>query len=90
MIFSETGCLKRKKKMSNEGYWILHEMGEKYRRKFIFLTRGIHHLYCSELRSKFDAEKGLAMACMKKMFGNNGFYNDIFRKWLPEEEKENE
>ena len=39
---------------------------------------------------KFDAEKGLAMACMKKMFGNNGFYNDIFRKWLPEEEKENE
>lgn len=35
---------------------------------------------------KFDPEKGLAMACMKKLFGNNGFYNDIFRKWLPEEE----
>lgn len=34
----------------------------------------------------FDPEKGLAMACMKKLFGNNGFYNDIFRKWLPEEE----
>lgn len=39
--------------MSNEGYWMLHEMGEEYRRKYIFLTRGRHHLYCSELRSKF-------------------------------------
>lgn len=38
----------------------------------------------------FDPEKGLAMACTKKLFGNNGFYYDIFRKWLPEEEKENE
>lgn len=37
---------------------------------------------------KFDPEKGLAMACTKKLFGNNGFYYDIFRKWLPEEEKE--
>ena len=36
----------------------------------------------------FDPEKGLAMACMKKLFGNNGFYYDIFRKWLPEEEEE--
>lgn len=35
---------------------------------------------------KFDPEKGLAMACMKKLFGNKGYYNDIFRKWLPEEE----
>lgn len=33
----------------------------------------------------FDPEKGLAMACMKKLFGNKGYYNDIFRKWLPEE-----
>lgn len=36
----------------------------------------------------FDPEKGLAMACTKKLFGNNGFYYDIFRKWLLEEEKE--
>lgn len=33
----------------------------------------------------FDPEKGLAMACTKKLFGNNGFYYDIFRKWLPKE-----
>lgn len=37
---------------------------------------------------KFDPEKGLAMACTKKLFGNKGYYNDIFRKWLPEEEDE--
>ena len=36
----------------------------------------------------FDPEKGLAIACMKKLFGNKGYYNDIFRKWLPEEEDE--
>lgn len=36
----------------------------------------------------FDPEKGLAMACTKKLFGNNGFYYDIFRKWLPKEEEE--
>lgn len=35
----------------------------------------------------FDPEKGLAMACTKKLFRNNGFYYDIFRKWLPEEDK---
>lgn len=36
---------------------------------------------------KFDPEKGLAMACMKKLFGNKGYYNNIFRKWLPEEDE---
>lgn len=36
----------------------------------------------------FDPEKGLAIACMKKLFGNKGYYNDIFRKWLSEKEDE--
>ena len=36
----------------------------------------------------FDPEKGLATACMKKLFGNKGYYNDIFRKWLSEKENE--
>lgn len=36
----------------------------------------------------FDPEKGLAMAIIKKMYGNNkGNYYNIFRKWLPKEEK---
>lgn len=34
----------------------------------------------------FDPEKGLAMAIAKKIFGNEGNYYDIFRKWLPKEE----
>ena len=37
---------------------------------------------CDE-RDEFDPEKGLAMAICKKYFGG-GFYNDIFKKWIPE------
>ena len=29
----------------------------------------------------FDKEKGLAMACMKKLFKNTGVFNDVLRKW---------
>ena len=39
----------------------------------------------------FDKEKGLAMAIAKKFFGTNeskSNYNDIFKKWIPEEEVE--
>ena len=39
---------------------------------------------CDE-RDEFDPEKGLAMAICKKYFGG-GFYNDIFKKWVPKEE----
>lgn len=39
---------------------------------------------CDE-RDEFDPEKGLAMAICKKHFGG-GFYNDIFKKWIPKEE----
>ena len=41
---------------------------------------------CDE-RDEFDPEKGLAMAICKKHFGG-GFYNDIFKKWIPEETSE--
>lgn len=36
----------------------------------------------------FDPEKGLAMALSKKALGNKGNYFDEFKKWLPEEKKE--
>ena len=39
----------------------------------------------------FDPEKGLAMAIVKKLFGTNeskSNYNDIFKKWIPEENKD--
>ncbi len=42
---------------------------------------------CDE-KDEFDPEKGLAMAICKKHFGG-GFYNDIFKKWIPEETEEN-
>lgn len=35
----------------------------------------------------FDREKGLAMAIAKYFIGNNnGYFNDVFKKWIPEEE----
>lgn len=33
----------------------------------------------------YDPEKGLAMAIAKKFLGNEGWYYDIFKKWLPKE-----
>lgn len=36
---------------------------------------------------EFDPEKGLAMAISKKVLGNKGNYYETFKKWLPEEDK---
>lgn len=41
---------------------------------------------CSE-NDIFDSEKGLAMACAKKLFGNQGNYYNNFTKWLPKEKR---
>ena len=38
----------------------------------------------------YDPEKGLAMAISKKALGNKGNYCEVFKKWLPEEEKVND
>lgn len=35
----------------------------------------------------YSKEVGLAMCISKKALGNKGNYNDIFKKWIPEEEK---
>lgn len=34
---------------------------------------------------KFDPEKGLAMAICKKVMGNKGNFNDIFKEWIEED-----
>lgn len=39
--------------MSNEGYWMIHEMGEEYRRKYIVTIKGRHNLYDSKLAYAF-------------------------------------
>jgi hypothetical protein len=36
----------------------------------------------------FNPETGLAMAIVKKMYGNTGKYCEIFKKWVPEVECE--
>jgi hypothetical protein len=36
----------------------------------------------------FDPEKGLAMAISKYFFNNAGWFNDVFKKYLPEETEE--
>lgn len=36
----------------------------------------------------YDPQTGLLMCMAKKMYGNNGKFNDILREWLPEEEVE--
>lgn len=35
----------------------------------------------------YDPEKGFAMAVAKKVFGNEGNYYEVFKKWLPKEEE---
>jgi hypothetical protein len=37
---------------------------------------------------EFDPEHGLAMAIVKKMYGNTGKYCEIFKKWIKEEEED--
>lgn len=54
----------------------------------VFWRDGSKTVVKCDPEDKFDPEKGLAMACTKKLFGNKGYYNDIFRKWLPEKEDE--
>lgn len=37
---------------------------------------------------KFDAEKGLALAISKKFLGNKGSFNEVFKKFIPDEPQE--
>lgn len=39
---------------------------------------------CSE-NDVYDPEKGLAMAIVKKTYGNDNKFHKIFKKWLPDE-----
>lgn len=37
-----------------------------------------------QLGDTYDPEMGMAMCICKKVFGNKGNFNEIFKKWLPE------
>ena len=38
----------------------------------------------------FDPEKGLAMAISKYFFDNAGYFNDVFKKWIPKKGESDE
>lgn len=44
---------------------------------------------CGE-NDTFDPEKGLAMAISKYFFNNAGYFNDVFKKWLPKKGESDE
>ena len=41
-----------------------------------------------QLGDTYDPEMGMVMCICKKVFGNKGNFNEIFKKWLPEGENE--
>ena len=41
-----------------------------------------------QLGDTYNPEMGMAMCICKKVFGNKGNFNKIFKKWLPEGENE--
>lgn len=52
----------------------------------VFWSDGTKTIVKAQDGDTFDPEKGLAMAISKKALGNKGNYCEIFKKWLPEKE----
>lgn len=48
----------------------------------VFWSDGSKTVVKAQDGETFDAEKGLAMAIVKRVTGNKGNYNDIFREWV--------
>lgn len=56
----------------------------------VFWKDGSKTVIKCQKNDKYDPEKGLAMAILKKMNGNTGSYYKLFKKWLPKKgEKDN-
>ena len=53
----------------------------------VFWNDGSKTVIKCQKNDKYDPEKGLAMAILKKMNGNTGCYYKEFKKWLPKEEE---
>lgn len=55
----------------------------------VFWTDGTKTVVKVQKGEVFDPEKGLAMAMCKRLAGDNkGNFNEIFKKWVPEEKKD--
>ena len=53
----------------------------------VFWNDGSKTVVVCQKNDKYDPEKGLAMAILKKMYDNTGSYYKLFKKWLPKEEE---
>ena len=49
----------------------------------VYWTDGSKTVVKCQREDAYDPEKGLAMAILKKMNGNTGYYYKEFKKWLP-------
>lgn len=54
----------------------------------VFWTDGTKTVVTCGKEDTFDPEKGLAMAISKYFFGNAGWFNDVFKKYLPEKNRD--
>lgn len=54
----------------------------------VFWSDGTKTIVKTVNGDKFDHEKGLAMAIVKKSYGNGGSYYDELKKWLPKDDEE--
>nr|DAH33523.1 MAG TPA: hypothetical protein [Caudoviricetes sp.] len=56
----------------------------------VFWSDGTKTVVKCQPGDKFDPEKGLAMAIVKKTMGNTGSYCNIFKKWIKEVKSDGE
>lgn len=52
----------------------------------VFWSDGSKTVVKCSFNDIYDPEKGMAMAFVKKMFGNDNSFHKLFTKWLPKEE----
>lgn len=50
-------------------------------RTIVFFGDGTKVIVKCQKGDTFDKEKGLAVACMKKLFDNTNVFNEVMRKW---------
>lgn len=53
-------------------------------RTIVFFNDGTKTIVQCQEGDTFDKEKGLAVACMKKLFDNTNIFNEVMRKWCHE------
>ena len=53
-------------------------------RTIVFFNDGTKTVVQCQEGDTFDKEKGLAAACMKKLFENTNIFNEVMRKWCHE------